>query len=275
MHRQCFLAAAAIGASILALAPSLLCSIDTPAWAQQGSDPRVADIVRAGKVRVGLGIGNHAAAMKDRATGQMHGMAADLAGELAARIGVALEAVMYPRPGAVFDGALTNAWDVTFLVVAPERAAMADASPAYMQSEFTYLVPPGSAIQAIADADRSGISIAVPRDDAVDLSLSRILKQAKLVRADTQAAGIGLLRAGKVNAYAAPRSALLVLSAQVPGSHVLPDAFAKTTWAAFVPKGHAERLAYVTAFLEQAKADGTVARFIEREGLRGIEVTPP
>ena len=54
-----------------------------------------------------------------------------------------------------------------------------------------------------------------------------------------------------------------------------PDAFATTSWAAFVPKGHGERLAYVTAFVEEAKADGMVAQFIAREGLRGIEVTPP
>jgi hypothetical protein len=31
----------------------------------------------------------------------------------------------------------------------------------------------------------------------------------------------------------------------------------------------------VTAFVEDAKADGMVAQFIEREGLHGIEITPP
>jgi polar amino acid transport system substrate-binding protein len=101
------------------------------------------------------------------------------------------------------------------------------------------------------------------------------LKKATLVRAESQAAGIDLLRAGKVNAYAAPRPTLLALSAQVPGSLALADAFAATTWAAFVPKGHEARLAYVTAFVEEAKADGMVAQFIAREGLRDIEVTPP
>jgi polar amino acid transport system substrate-binding protein len=136
-------------------------------------------------------------------------------------------------------------------------------------------VPADSEIRGVADADRPGTSIGVPRGDAVDLSLSRILKQATLVRAESQSAGIDLLRAGQVNAYAAPRPALLALSAQVPGSHVLADAFATTSWAAFVPKGHDERLAFVTAFVEDAKADGMVAQFIEREGLHGIEITPP
>lgn len=260
---------------MIAIAAALPSSISTAAGAQASSDPRVADLVAAGKIRVGLGIGNHAAAFKDPATGELQGMATNLARALATQIGVALDIVQYPRPGAVFDGAHNNAWDVTFLVIDPARTAEADATPPYMQSEFTFLVPAGSAIRTVAEADRPGIRIGVPRGDAVDLSLSRILKHATLVRAETQAAGIGLLHSGAINAYAAPRSALLALSAQVDGSHVLPDAFATTSWAAFVPKGHDGRLAYVTDFVEQAKADGMVARLIAREGLQGIEVTPP
>jgi polar amino acid transport system substrate-binding protein len=241
----------------------------------QSADPRIADLVQAGRVRVGLGLGNHAAAIKDPTTGEMHGMAVDLARALAARIGVALEPIMYPRPGAVFEGVRNSAWDVTFLVVDPERTAEADASPIYMQSEFTYLVPAGSPIRRVADADRPGMRIAVRRGDAVDLRLSRILKHAQLRRANDQVAGIGLLRSGRVNAYAAPRSTLLAIAAQVPGSHVLDDAFGTTSWAAFVPKGHAGRLAYVSEFVEAAKANGLIAQFIAREGLRGITVAPP
>ena len=288
MSGQRFVVAAVLAALILAVRLVFYPSVNTTVRAQQtqqsptqqsqtqqSSDPRVADLAQAGKIRVGLGLGNHASAMRDPATGEIHGMAVDLARALATRIGVALDVVEYPRPGAVFDGAQTDAWDVTFLVIDPERAAAADVSPAYMQSEFTYLVPADSTIRDVSDADRPGTSIGVPRGDAVDLSLSRILKQATLVRAESQSAGIDLLRAGQVNAYAAPRPALLALSAQVPGSHVLADAFATTSWAAFVPKGHDERLAFVTAFVEDAKADGMVAQFIEREGLHGIEITPP
>jgi polar amino acid transport system substrate-binding protein len=272
MTTRCFVAAGAALAAMIAVATA---SISIAAGLQPSSDPRVADLVAAGKIRAGLGIGNHAAVFKDPATGELQGMATRLARALAAQIGVALEIVQYPRPGAVFEGAQNGAWDVTFLVVDPQRTAEADATPPYMQSEFTFLVPAGSKIRTVAEADRPGIRIGVPRGDAVDLSLSRIFKHATLVRAETQAAGIALLRSGAINAYAAPRSALLALSAQVPGSRVLTDAFATTSWAGYVPKGHDGRLAYVTDFVEQAKADGLVARLIAREGLRGIDVTPP
>jgi polar amino acid transport system substrate-binding protein len=248
---------------------------DTIAQARQASDTRVADLVRAGKIRVGLGLGNRASAVKDPATGEMHGVAPDLARALAARIGIELQAVEYPRPGAVFDGARSGAWDATFLVVDPDRIAEAEVSAPYMQSDFTYLVPAGSSIRDVADADRPEIRIAVPRGDAVDLRLSRMLKQAELVRVDNQAAGADLLRSGKVSAYAAPRPALLVLSAELPGTHVLDDSFATVSWAAFVPKGNIERLAYVSEFVENAKTSGLVKQFIERENLRGITVAPP
>lgn len=244
------------------------------AEAQQSSDPRVADIVRVGKLRVGVGLANLGSAVKDPATGELRGIAADLARALAAMIGVALEPVEYPRPGAVLNGAPADAWDVAFLVIDPARAAVADVSPPYMQSDFTYLIPAVSSIHNLADADQPGIRIAVPRGDAVDLVLTRLAKQATIVRVDNQAAGAALLRAGQVSAYSAPRPVLLELSAQLPGSHVLEEAFATISFAAFVPKGHAGHLAYASEFLEEAKASKLVQQFIERTGLRGFKVAP-
>ena len=241
----------------------------------QAPDPRVADLVQAGKIRIGVGVGNHASAIKNPTTGELRGVATDLAHALAARIGVPLQIVEYPRPGAVFDGARTGAWDATFLVIDPDRTVAADATPAYMASDFTYLVPAGSSIRHIGDVDRPGIRISVSRGDAVDLRLSRMLRRAELVRADSQASGVALLRSGQVNAYAAPRSSLLALSAQLPGSRVLDDGFASIAWAAFVPKNHAARLAFVSEFVENAKASGLVRQFIERENLHGIKVAPP
>ena len=112
--------------------------------AQQSPDPRVADLVQAGKLRVALGLGSPVLAMKDPNTGELRGPALDLARALAKKIGVKLEPVEYPRPGAILAGVKNNEWDVTFLVADPARLAEADFSPPYMQSDFTYLVPAGS-----------------------------------------------------------------------------------------------------------------------------------
>ena len=242
--------------------------------AQQPRDPRVADLVQAGKLRVGLGLGTPAIAMKNPATGELRGPAMDLGRALAARIGVEFVAVEYPRPGAVLDGLKTNAWDVSFLVFDPERAKVADFAPPHMQSDFSYLVLADSPIRKVADADRPGIRIAAPRGDASDLHLTRLLKNAELVRTDTLAAGVELLKSGAVQARAAPRPVLLAESAQLPGSRVLDDGFAAISFAALVPKGQPGRLAYVSEFIEEAKTAGLVKRAIESNGLRGVQVAP-
>ena len=243
------------------------------AEAQQTPDPRIADLVKTGKLRVGLGLGSPALAMKDPVSGEVRGPALDLARALAAKMGIELQSVEYPRPGAVLEGLRTNAWDVTFLVVDPARATEADFSYPYMQSDFTYLVPAGSPIRNVADVDQPGIHIAVPPGDASDLMLGKMLKRADLFRADSLAGAIDLVRSGKASAYAAPRAVLLGLTAQLPDSQVLPDGFAVISYAAMVPKGKAERLAYVNEFIEEAKASGLVKQTIERAGMRGVGVS--
>ena len=72
--------------------------------AQQVPDPRVADLMQSGKVRVGLGVVAPHWAVKDPATGELRGVAVDIARAFAARLGVELLSVEYPSPPRVLDG---------------------------------------------------------------------------------------------------------------------------------------------------------------------------
>ena len=87
--------------------------------------------------------------------------------------------------------------------------------------------------------------------------------------------GSGQLRAGNADVLAAPRPGLLQPSARLPGSRVLEDRFHATFAAIAVPKGQAGRLAYISDFIEEAKASGLVQRAIERAGLRGVVQVAP
>ena len=123
--------------------------------------------------------------------------------------------------------------------------------------------------------DQPGIRIAVPRGDASDLRLTQILKHAELLRLDSIAAAIEMVQGGKVDAYAAPRAVLLALSDKAPGSRVLDDGFATIAWVAMVPKGNGGRIAYMSDFIEEAKATGLVKQTIDQANLRGVQVAPP
>ncbi len=167
------------------------------------SDPRVADLVQAGKLRAALFLPQY---VEDAVTGELHGRGTGVAGveiarALAARIGIAVQMVGYPTPPSAVAALKAGACDLAFLGIEPSRAAELDFSPALFQFDYTYLVPAGSAIRSVADADRPGFRIAVVRNHASDLALRRIVKQAELVGAELPEAAFELLRAGTVDAF--------------------------------------------------------------------------
>src|SRR5207244_5621607 len=81
------------------------------------------------------------------------------------------------------------------------RAGEVGFSPPVFELDYTYLVPAGSSIRRIADADRPGIRIAVVRNHASTLTLSRLLKHAELVYAETPDPTFDLLRTGRADAW--------------------------------------------------------------------------
>jgi len=236
-------------------------------------DRRVEDIRLAGKVRVALF--PSFLYTKDPVTGALQGAGIEIARALAARLGVEFLPVEYAAPPEVMEQLAAGACDVAFLGIEPSRITAVDFSPPFMQVDWTYLVPASSSIRSVAEADRPGVRIAVVRHHAMDFALSRLLKQAKPVWAETPDRTFEVLRAGQADVQAGVRSALLEYSARLPGSRVLEDRYGANSVAMAVTKGHAERLAYINDFVEEAKASGLVQRAIERAGLRGITVAPP
>jgi polar amino acid transport system substrate-binding protein len=251
---------------------ALLATIVT-ANAQQAPDPRVQDLVRAGKLRAALFLPQFT---KNTVTGEIRGDVhlVETARALATRLGVELMLVDYPTPTKAVEGLKVGACDVGFLGINPSRATDVGFSPPFVELDFTYLVPAGSSIRSVADADRPGIRIAAIRNHASTITLSRMLKHATLVYADTPDPTFDLLRTGRADAWASVGYALQPYSTRLPGSRVLEDRYGANRVAMAVPKGEAGRLAYISEFIEEAKTSGLVQRAIERGGLRGVHVAP-
>jgi polar amino acid transport system substrate-binding protein len=241
------------------------------AGAQPSSDPRVADLVQTGSIRVAVFPPQYT---KNPATGEIGGMQIDLARALAARLGIAVLPVEYATPAEVVESLKAGACDMAFLVVDPVRAAAVDFSPPYVERDFTYLVPADSTIRGAADADQSGIRIAVVRAHASTLALSRIVQHAELVQAESLDAALDLLRSGKVHLVASARHDLVKYSAQLPGSRVLKDRYGSSQGAIAVAKGHPGWLAYISEFIEEAKVSGVVQQVLERAGQGDAQMAP-
>jgi polar amino acid transport system substrate-binding protein len=235
-------------------------------------DPRIEDLVRVGKVRIAVFPPEYT---KDPATGELRGWAVDLARALAARIGTVNQLVEYPGPQPVLDDLKSGACDVAFLTMDPSWPAQVDFSPPIIQFDYTYLVRAGSPIRALADVDRSGVRIAVVRNHASTLALSRTVKNAELVSAEIPDAAFDLLRTGDAEAFASVRPSLITYLSRLPGSRVLDDCYGSNVLSMVVPKNHAGWLSYVSEFAEEAKVSGLVQRAIERAGWRGVQVASP
>src|SRR3990172_4510051 len=161
------------------------------------------ELAPTGKLRVGINLGNFLLTATDPATGEYRGIAVDLGRELGRRLGVPVEIIGYPSPGALADAARSGVWDVGFLGAEPQRANEIDFTAAYVEIEATYLVPPGSPLKTIADVDREGVRIAVPEKSAYELYLTRSLKHAELARTKGGDAAFKLFIGDKLDARAA------------------------------------------------------------------------
>jgi polar amino acid transport system substrate-binding protein len=266
MNRQWTLAALIAGC-LLAIA-QLAAATAEP---QQAADRRVADLARAGKVRVGLFLPQY---IKDPATGQLRSVWVETARAFAGHLGVQLVVVEHATPPEAIACLKAGACDVMFLPLDARAAAVGDFPNPIFQFDYTLLVPAGSSISRIADADRPGVRIAAVRNHASTIELSSQLKQAELVYAETPDSTFDLVRTGQAHVMASTRLALLDFSDRLPGSRVLEQRYGANINRMVVPKGKADWLAYVGEFVENAKTSGLVQKAIERGGTRGVTPAP-
>lgn len=241
---------------------------------QSGSDSPFADIKSSGKLRVGMGL-VPTFALKDAKTGELRGMAVELGRALAERLGgVALVPVTYPSPANLPEALKSGAWDIGFLGIDPAREAVMDFSIPYVQVDSTFLVAPGLVDRSVNDLDKPGVRLAITRNGVEDLTLTRLIKAAEIVRVDSAGAGLEALKSGKVEAVAIPRPVAIAFAEQLPGSHVSDDRYAVALHAIAVPKGQGAQLNVINEFLSAAKKSGFVQQAMERVGLRGAQVAP-
>ena len=237
------------------------------------SDPRIADLIQAGKVRFGTFPPQYS---KDPTTGELKGPWVEVMRALGQHMGLSVALTEVPTPSKLVECLDTGSCDIGSLGFDPTRADQVGGfTPPFMQVEYTLLLPAGFALRSVADMDRPEIRIAVVRNHASTLALGRIAKRAELVTAETPDAAFNLLRSGRADAWASVRPALLDYSAELAGSRVLEDSYGANFPALVVPKGRTERLAYISEFVETAKASGLVQRAIDRAGQPGYRVAAP
>ena len=215
----------------------------------------------AGKLRAGINYSNFVLAIKDPASGEPRGIAADLAREIARRLQVPLEFVTFDSAGRMADAAAAGVWDIAFLANEPERANQIAFSQPYLEIEAGYLVPPGSPVRSIQEADAPGLRIAIAEKSAYDLFLRRSLRSASLVHAKGMDASFQLFTAEKLDVLAGIKPWLRIVAEKMPGSRVLEGRFMAVQQCIGTPKARELGAAHLRAFVEEIKSSGFLSAY--------------
>ena len=254
----------------------VVASLALVAGGASADDAAKKELAPTGKLRIGIAVASTPGAGNVAREGSGYrGIAVDLGAELAQKLAVPAELVPYANSGALTDAAASGAWDVAFIPVDAERKKLLDFGSAHIVLQSTYLVPPGSAIQTLADVDKAGVRVVGIENTATARAAARSLKTVTVAHVATPEEMFEMLKSGKADAIIQSRESLTGLSAKLPGSRVLDGGFLNSYVAVAVPKGKPAALAYASAFVDVAITSGSVRRSMDKIGLQSSVVPPP
>ncbi len=241
----------------------------------------VSDAVRealapTGTLRAAINMGNFLLVTGTDPAGEPTGVSPDMARAVADRIGVELELKPYPSPAAIADSAEVDEWDIANIGAEPARAAVISFTAAYCEIQASYLIGPDSPISSIAEVDRPGVRIASAARTAYGLWLDRNIEHAEIVNAQGLDGSYDTFVDGGLDALAGLTPRLIAEAERLPGSRILPGSFTAVQQAVGTPVGRdPSAIAFLQAFVEEAKTSGLVAAAIDRHGVVGLSVAPP
>ncbi len=244
------------------------------AMAMKPDPALVAQLAPLGRLRAAINVGNIVLAQKGGPQGAK-GPAVDIANEVGKRLGVPVELLIYDSAGMVVSGLDKDHWDIAFMAIDPVRAAQVGFTAPYVIIEGTYMVRNDAPYHAVSELDQPGRKIATGQGSAYDLYLTRMLKNAALVRSPTSESAIVQFQAENLDAAGGVRQALVQAASAKSGYRVLPDSFQRIEQAVAIPKGREAGLAYVAAVVEAVKASGFVRASLDRAGQADAMVAPP
>jgi polar amino acid transport system substrate-binding protein len=259
----------------IALAAGLLTGCaGTPGQPAAGTSLQASAEVRqalapSGKLRVAVYVGSPTSYVPAAAGGEPRGVGYELGRELARRLGVPFEPVVFPKNAESLESVKRGQTDITFTNATAERAREMDFSQPFLDVERGFLVPPGSPVRRQEELDRPGARIGASIGSTTQATLNAQFKNMQIVLAPTLKAAVDMLAAGKLDAFATNKAILYEMSDSLPGSRVLEGQWGFEHFGAGIPKGRPAGQPYVRRFIEEVKADGSVARAVQHAGVRG------
>jgi polar amino acid transport system substrate-binding protein len=169
--------------------------------------------------------------------GKPKGVTVDLITAFASEIKLPLSLQVFPNSGELTAAVGRGDCDVAFMPQDAERAKVVDFGPAYYMIESTFLVPAGSKIRTLQDANFKGARAIVIASTTTGRSAARFLTQGGIQEVRSVDDMTAMAKAGDGDLFALSRDAFATMLPGLPGARVLDGGFQHTGIASAVPKG--------------------------------------
>lgn len=249
---------------------------DPDALAGERRSDAQAELAPAGTLRIALVEAPSAGIFFAERTsdGTARGVTPALAAELGRVSGLEMTCRLFPNSGEATNALCSGEADVGFMPVDEMRRSLVAFGPSYYRLESTYLVTGKSGIDVLAEVDRPGIRVVGIANTTTIRAASRSLTRTQPTPVESVAEALASVRDGRADALALSRDSLQPMLALLPGSRLLDGGFQQTTISVAVPRGRPAALAFVTEWLEAAKAEGVVRRIFDDLGFAQEAVAP-
>ncbi|AZA12687.1 transporter substrate-binding domain-containing protein [Corynebacterium choanae] len=226
---------------------------------------RVPQIVRRGRIIIGVQAGQYLLSYRNPATGELTGFEIDIAHEIARDI--------FGDPGAVeFRFVDASSWreqlaagsiDMVFrsLSITPQRETALSFSAPYLRSNTRLLVPKSS---PITDPDSLGDTRVCVRNDSTPALLARTAREVfPLLMTNNWADCLVAMQQSQADAIFADDTVLAGLAAQDPHTHIVGTPVTEEFYGAAFPASSSPEveglIAQVNATIERMRREGTLA----------------
>jgi polar amino acid transport system substrate-binding protein len=233
--------------------------------------PRVVeDLAAEGVLRASINLGN--AVLAAGSPDHPSGVTVDLAGAVAARLGVPVRLVCVDAARRAVEALHAQRVDIAFLAVEPEREADFAFSAPYALIQGVYVVPADSPVRSPDDVDRHGVRVGVKRGSAYDLFLTRQLATAEVVRGDE---GVEVFADQALEVGAGIRQPTAAWVESHAGHRIVEPAFMQIRQAVATRRHHdLATFEFLHGLVEELKASGFVAESLARAGRADVTVAP-
>ena len=246
------------------LAAAIIGLLSAPARA----DGEAKLLAPSGTLRVGIYPGSPTSMVTD-AGGKPHGLAYDLGGELARRLGVGVDYVRFQRVADIVTAIHDGQVDFTVTNATPARANDVSFSQPVLSIELGYLVPANSPLTGVEGIDRPGVKIGVTKGSTSERTLPTKFRNATIVPAENVKVAIAMFGRGEIDLYATNKPTLFEMSDQMPGAKILDGNWRLEHIAIAIPKGREDALPMLNRFVAEEQSSGALDTIQQQAGLRG------